>query len=108
VLKKSTDANDRPLEIVPLVTPPPRYIQGKRVPESYCNFYIANEIVIVPMFGFRETDESALKTLQELFPDRTMVGIDASEFIFGLGAFHCATQQQPRLKASPTELPTPA
>lgn len=107
-LKKSTDANNRPLEIVPLVTPPPRYIQGKRVPESYCNFYIANEIVIVPMFGFRETDESALKILQDLFPDRTMIGIDASEFIFGLGAFHCATQQQPRLKASPTELPTPA
>lgn len=108
VLKRSTDANGRNLEIVPLVTPPPRYIQGKRVPESYCNFYIANEIVIVPMFGFRETDESALKTLQELFPGRTMIGIDASEFIVGLGAFHCATQQQPRLKAEPIEPPIPA
>lgn len=95
-LKEVTDARGRTLEIVPLVTPPPRYIQGKRVPESYCNFYIANELVLVPTFGFRETDDAALKTLGELFPQRRIVGLDASEFIWGLGAFHCATQQQPR------------
>ena len=97
LLKQTTDAKGRKLEIVPLVTPPPRYIQGKRVPESYCNFYIANEIVLVPVFGYRETDDTALGVLGELFPDRTMVPIDASNFIWGLGAFHCATQQQPRV-----------
>ncbi len=96
VLKGVTDAQGRALEIVPLVTPPPRYIQGKRVPESYCNFYIANEIVLVPIFGYRETDEAAVRTLGELFPNRQIIPIDASNFIWGLGAFHCATQQQPR------------
>jgi agmatine deiminase len=70
-------------------------IQGKRVPESYCNFYLANGIVIVPTFGYRETDDRAAGQLLELFPDRDIVRIDASDFIWGLGAFHCATQQQP-------------
>ncbi|XZE44361.1 agmatine deiminase family protein [Pirellulaceae bacterium SH467] len=97
LLKQVTDARGRSLEIIPLVTPPPRYVQGKRVPESYCNFYIANELVIVPVFGYRETDDAALRVLSELFPDRTIVPLDASNFIWGLGAFHCATQQQPRV-----------
>lgn len=97
LLKQSTDAKGRSFEIIPLVTPPPRYIQGKRVPESYCNFYIANEIVIVPVFGYRETDDAAVRLLGELFPDRRIVPLDASNFIWGLGAFHCATQQQPRI-----------
>jgi agmatine deiminase len=95
VLQQVTDARDQPLEIVRLVTPPPRLIQGKRVPESYCNFYLANGIVVVPTFGYRETDDRAAGQLQELFPDRDIVRIDASDFILGLGAFHCATQQQP-------------
>jgi len=95
-LKEARDATDRLLDIVPLRTPPPRYIQSQRVPESYCNFYIANEIVLVPEFGFRETDEAAIRILSELMPDRRMVPIDASDLIWGRGAFHCATQQQPR------------
>jgi agmatine deiminase len=98
VLKNCIDARGRRFEIVPLVTPPPRYIQGKRVPESYCNFYIANGIVIVPTFGYRETDDAALAKLGELFPSHVIVPIDAASFIWGLGAFHCATQQQPRVK----------
>jgi agmatine deiminase len=98
VLKECVDARGRQLEIIPLVTPPPRYIQGKRVPESYCNFYIANGIVIVPTFGYRETDDAAIAKLAELFPKRQIVPIDAASFIWGLGAFHCATQQQPRVK----------
>lgn len=98
VLKGCVDARGRPLEIVPLVTPPPRYIQGKRVPESYCNFYIANGIIVVPTFGYRETDDAAIAKLAELFPSHIVVPIDAASFIWGLGAFHCATQQQPRVK----------
>jgi agmatine deiminase len=89
------DAAGRQLDVVPLTTPPPRLIQGKRVPESYCNFYIANELVIMPTFGYRETDDLAAGILQDLMPDRQLVCIDASDFIWGLGAFHCATQQQP-------------
>lgn len=90
-----SDAEGRQLDIVPLTTPPPRLIQGKRVPESYCNFLIANEIVLMPTFGFRETDDLAAGILQDLMPDRKVICLDASDFIWGLGAFHCATQQQP-------------
>lgn len=97
-LKNATDADERRFDIVPLRTPPPRYIQGRRVPESYCNFYIANDIVMVPLFGFRETDEEAVQVLRDLFPDRTIVPIDASDLIWGNGAFHCATQQQPAIQ----------
>ena len=97
LLETMTDAHDRQLEIVPLVTPPPRMIQGKRVPESYCNYYLANGIVIVPKFGYRETDDAAAAMLQDLYPDREIVRVDASDFILGLGAFHCATQQQPKV-----------
>ncbi len=95
LLEGMTDAQGRALQIVPLVTPPPRMIQGKRVPESYCNFYLANGIVIVPTFGFRETDDVALAMFRDLYPERDVIRIDASDFIWGLGAFHCATQQQP-------------
>jgi agmatine deiminase len=70
-------------------------IQGHRVPESYCNYYMANGIVLVPQFGYRATDSAAVGKLQEHYPDRDIIPIDASDFILGLGAFHCATQQQP-------------
>ncbi len=99
LLRQGTDARGRKFDIVPIETPPPRYIQGQRVPESYCNFYIANEIVLVPQFGFRETDEAALKQLGELMPDRRMVPIDSRELIWGRGSFHCSTQQQPKTLA---------
>ncbi len=94
-LSSLLDARNKPLDIVKLPTPPPRFIQGCRVPESYCNYYLANGIAIVPTFGFRETDEAALRILQELMPDRTVIRLDASDLIWGRGAFHCVTQQQP-------------
>jgi agmatine deiminase len=94
-LRRMTDARQRQLDVIPLRCPPPRYIEGQRVPESYCNFYIANQIVVVPTFGFRATDEAAIDVLRQLMPDRTIVPIDARALVWGLGAFHCATQQQP-------------
>jgi agmatine/peptidylarginine deiminase len=62
-------------------------VQGRRVPESYCNYYLGNGIVIVPQFGYRSTDSAALGILQEQYPDRVIIPIDASDFIIGLGAF---------------------
>ncbi len=94
-LSNVLDARNKPLDIVKLPTPPPRFIQKERVPESYCNFYFANGIVLVPTFGFRETDEDALHILRELLPDRQIIPLDANDLIWGRGAFHCATQQQP-------------
>src|SRR5438128_12332024 len=66
------------------------------LPASYANFYIANNCVLLPMFA-DPMDEPARETLQRLFPDRKVVGIDCRELIWGLGTFHCLTQQQPAL-----------
>jgi agmatine deiminase len=67
-----------------------------RLPASYANFYIANSIVLVPTFA-DPADKMALSTLQECFPNRRVVGIDCRELIWGLGTFHCLTQQQPKI-----------
>ena len=82
-----------------LVTlPMPKKIEreGLRLPASYANFYIANSSVLVPTFA-DPGDEAALATLRECFPDRRIVGIDCRELIWGLGTFHCLTQQQPKV-----------
>ena len=93
-LKTMTDQDGRPLRIV--VLPMPRRIEfeGQRLPASYANFYIANAAVIVPTYR-DPNDERALAILQDLFPDRPVVGVDSSELIWGLGSFHCISQQEP-------------
>ncbi len=96
-LQEQVDALNRRLEIVKLPTPPPRFIGGQRVPESYCNFYLANSIVLVPTFGYRRTDDAAIQIIKNEFPNRTLVTVDASDLVWGKGAFHCTTQQQPAL-----------
>ena len=68
--------------------------EGLRLPASYANFYIANTCVLVPTFA-DSNDEAALSILGECFPDRRVIGIDCRELIWGLGTFHCLTQQQP-------------
>lgn len=79
--------------------PMPRKIEreGLRLPASYANFYIANSCVLAPTFA-DPADEHALSTLRDCFPDRRVVGIDCRELIWGLGTFHCLTQQQPRVE----------
>jgi agmatine deiminase len=82
------------LRITPLPLPGPVLIDGQRVPASYCNFYIANGCVLMPCFE-DPADDVARAILQPLFPDRQVIGLPAREIIWGLGAFHCLTQQQP-------------
>jgi agmatine deiminase len=101
-----TDANCEPLrenyallrqaglKAVKLPMPRPLIFAGRRLPASYANFYIANRLVLVPTFN-DPADRVALTTLARLFPDREVTGIDATELIWGLGALHCMTQQQP-------------
>ncbi|HTI73279.1 MAG TPA: agmatine deiminase family protein [Candidatus Limnocylindria bacterium] len=93
-LQSMTDQDGRPLRVVTL--PMPRLIEfeGQRLPASYANFYIANAGVIVPTYR-DPNDEKALAILQELFPDRPVIGVDSSELIWGLGSFHCISQQEP-------------
>lgn len=94
-LENMGDQRGRPLRIVTLPMPPALYYEGQRVPCSYANFYIANRSVLVPTFGC-SADSKALDTLQRCFPARQTIGIDCSDLVWGLGAVHCVTQQQPQ------------
>ncbi|HEX6534519.1 MAG TPA: agmatine deiminase family protein [Gemmatimonadaceae bacterium] len=82
------------LRIVKLPFPRPVIMDGERLPASYANFYIANDVVIVPTFNDRN-DRVALDILAGLFPTREVVGIHAVDLVWGLGTLHCLTQQQP-------------
>lgn len=95
ILRNSQNALGERLKVHALPTPPPRFIGDQRVPESYCNFLIANEIVIVPTFRHQPTDGRAIELLSSVFPTRKIIPLDAYDVSWGLGAFHCASQQQP-------------
>jgi agmatine deiminase len=84
----------RELDVFTLPMPKKMVRDGLRLPASYANFYVANTCVLVPTFS-DPNDEPALCILREHFPDRKVVGIDCRELIWGLGTFHCLTQQQP-------------
>jgi len=88
--------DQRKIDIVTLPMPKKIVREGLRLPASYANFYIANSCVLVPTFG-DTADELALSILGELFPGHRAIGIDCRELIWGLGAFHCLTQQQPAI-----------
>lgn len=87
---------DADLRVVKLPMPQPVVFAGQRLPASYANFYIANGLVLVPTFN-DPSDRVALGILARLFPDREVVGINCIELIWGLGALHCMTQQQPAM-----------
>jgi len=93
-LRAATDQNGNPLAIIELPMPAPVVFEGRRLPASYANFYIANNIVLVPVFN-GPNDRVALDILADLFPDREIVGIYSGDLIWGYGALHCMTQQQP-------------
>lgn len=86
--------NGKQLNIVELPMPEALYFDGQRLPCSYANFYIANHAVIVPTFRSPK-DVMALDIIQQCFSDRKVVGIDSTEIIWGLGSFHCLSQQEP-------------
>jgi agmatine deiminase len=101
-LKHMTDANGRSFEIVTL--PMPGIVGGEstdtrnleRLPASYANFYIANNVVLLPVFG-HDNDTRALETLQGVFSDRRVIPINCEPLVWGMGTIHCLTQQQPRI-----------
>jgi agmatine deiminase len=86
--------NGSPLNIVELPMPLPVVFEDMRLPASYANFYISNKYVIVPIFQ-DPNDDVALKVLEKCFPDRQVVGLDSVDIIWGLGSFHCLSQQEP-------------
>lgn len=93
-LKEMRLFNGKQLNIVELPMPDELIYEDQRLPASYANFYIANRSVIVPTFRSKK-DEKALQIIQECFPGREVVGIDSTDIIWGLGSFHCLSQQEP-------------
>jgi agmatine deiminase len=93
-LKSARNLAGQSFNIVELPMPAPVVFEGQRLPASYGNFYIANGLVLVPTFN-DPNDRKALNILADLFPTREVVGIHCGDFIWGLGALHCMTQQQP-------------
>jgi agmatine deiminase len=93
-LRAATDQDGKPLTVVELPMPRPVVFQGTRLPASYANFYIANGLVLVPVFN-DPNDRIALDVLVRLFPDREATPIYCGDLIWGFGAIHCMTQQQP-------------
>jgi agmatine deiminase len=96
-LHEMRDESGRPLRVVQLPMPRALYHDGQRLPASYANFYIANGVVLLPAYD-PERDEEARVTLQSLFPDREVIAIDCTDLVWGLGAFHCVSQQWPALQ----------
>ncbi|MBY0479830.1 MAG: agmatine deiminase family protein [Chitinophagaceae bacterium] len=94
-LKTMRLLNDKQLNIVELPMPDAVIYEEQRLPASYANFYISNKHVIVPTFRC-EKDDKALQIISECFPGRETVGIDSTDIIWGLGSFHCLSQQEPR------------
>jgi len=93
-LKQFTNQRGQSFEIAPLPLPRPLYCDGQRLPAGYCNFLIANGVVVVPEFG-DPADSVAIETLQPLFPDRDVRGCASLALVWGLGSFHCLSQQEP-------------
>lgn len=93
-LKQMRLLNGKQLNIVELPMPDPLEYEDQRLPCSYANFYISNASVIVPVFSGKN-DDKALQIIQDCFPSREIVGIDSREIIWGLGSFHCLSQQEP-------------
>jgi agmatine deiminase len=95
-LKQMRLQSGKQLNIIELPMPDELIYEEQRLPCSYANFYIANNAVIVPTFRC-DKDDKALQIVQSCFPDRNVVGIDSTEIIWGLGSFHCLSQQEPTL-----------
>jgi agmatine deiminase len=93
-LRGARNPHGEPFEIVELPMCPPVVFDGQRLPASYANFYIANDLVLVPTLN-SSADRKALNILAGVFPSREVVGIYCGDLIWGLGALHCMTQQQP-------------
>src|SRR5690606_6958340 len=95
-LKKMTLLDGRKLNIVELPMPAPVIYEDTRLPASYANFYIANKVVVVPIFNDKN-DERAHQIIQSCFPGRKVKGINSVDIIWGLGSFPCLSQQEPKI-----------
>ena len=94
-LRSESDAQGRALEVIEIEQPATRWhAEGRRLNASYVNFYLANGVVIMPMFD-DPMDDPAYKAIAAAFPNRRVIQLDASDVVYGGGGIHCITQQQP-------------
>ena len=96
ILSKSYDENGKKLTIIKIPMPSPVVIDKTRVPASYLNFFISNKIVLVPVFNVKE-DKKVIKIFRKFFTNRKVIAVDCSDLIWGFGAIHCMTQQEPKI-----------
>lgn len=94
ILARARDQEGRPFRILPMPMPEGLYSDGCRLPASYMNFYVANGVVLAPIFQ-DPNDSCALELLRSVFPERQVAGIDCRAVVAGMGAIHCVTQQHP-------------
>lgn len=94
ILKNVADQNEKKFNVLKIPMPHLYYNNGEKVPASYVNFYIGNDIVLVPTFNDKN-DEKAIEIIKSCFREREIVGIDCRDIIYGGGALHCITQQEP-------------
>lgn len=93
-LRTFKQPNGQPFRVIELPMPGAVVYQGQQLPATYANFYIGNGIVLVPIYR-HANDPRALEILQSAFPKHRVIGVDSTELIWGLGSFHCITQQEP-------------
>jgi len=103
-LKAARTRDGKQFTVIELLMPRPIIFRKQRVPASYANFYIANGAVLVPTFH-DPNDRVALNALAQVFPDRDVIGVHSVDLIWGLGALHCMTQQQPAAHPADEDLP---
>ena len=96
-LAKMRLENGKQMNIIELPMPQQVIYEDQRLPASYANFYIANKYVIVPTFRDSKNDTRALDILQNCFANRKVIGLDSTDLIWGLGSFHCLSQQEPEV-----------
>jgi agmatine deiminase len=90
------DQDGRPFDVVEIPMPGVVEHDGQRLPATYVNFYFVNGALLVPTYRHRKNDKKTLETLQTALPKHEVIGVDCVELIWGLGAIHCLTQQQPK------------
>ena len=92
---KLRDQDGKPFEVIEIPMPSPVTHDGERLPATYVNFYFVNGALLVPTYRDKRNDKKAIEILQAHLPKHKVIGIDCTELIWGLGAIHCLTQQQP-------------
>jgi agmatine deiminase len=97
-LERLRDQDGRPFRIVEIPMPRPTVFDGQRLPATYVNFYFVNGALLVPTYRDKRNDRRALQVLQDQHPKHKVIGLDCMELIWGLGAIHCLSQQQPRFQ----------